>query len=153
MRNEDVSKRSSMQVALITRLLGITLTIFVLILTIKSELLNYRIITWQLVLSIPILFTALVTSSKMVNLGAFREHKIFALFVNSIAIALIFNTIGLLVTKYVSAIIGTIYFILFVGCYGYFLKKDWKSGKIHNEVIIIILLITLGLIPALFILT
>ncbi len=142
-----------MQVALITRLLGITITVFILILTVKSELLNYRIITWQLVLAIPLLFAALVSNSKITSRAAFKEHLAFNLLVNSVSVALIFNTFGLLVSKYVSAVIGTAFFLVFLGCYGYFLLKDWKTGKIYNELIIILLLLLFGFLPSFFILT
>lgn len=153
MKEKNISARSAMQVALITRLLGITVTVFILILTVKSELLNYRIITWQLVLAIPLLFVAMISNSKIISRATFKEYRTFNLMVNSVSIALILNTFGLLVSKYVSAVIGTAFFLVFLGCYSYFLIKDWKTGKIYNELLIMLLLLLFGFLPSFFILT
>ena len=149
-KEESFISRSSLQVSFMTRILGLTITLFVLLLTVKSELLDYKIITWQLSLAIPLLFASLITSSKISSIQSFEEHKYFNLIVSSTATALIINTIGLLITKYVDQTIGFSYFILFLGVYSYFLIKDLKLGKdkIRNELIVILLIILLGIIPA-----
>jgi hypothetical protein len=149
MRREHVSGRSSMNTALMTRLLGMTVTLFILILTVKSELLEYQSVSWQLVLSMPLLLAALIANSKVVNVEKFEKYRYFILIVNSVSIALVSNTIGLLVAKYVSLIIGVAYFALFIGLFGYFFKKDWADGKVYNEIIVISISILFGLIPAL----
>ena len=105
-------------------------------------------ITWQLVLSIPLLFAALIANSKITDEGELNNYRYFNLFVNSASIALVSNTIGLLVTKYVSYSIGIAYFLFFLYFYFYFLYKD-RHGGILNELIVIVLSLALGLIPAL----
>ena len=144
---KSVASRSAMNTTLMTRLLGMVVTLFILILTVKSELLNYRTITWQLALSIPILFGALVISTKITDETKLDNYREFNLIVNSFSIALVSNVIGLLVMKFVSVNIGFGYFLVFIGIYSYFLIKDWKSGKIYNELIVIIITILFGLIP------
>jgi hypothetical protein len=156
MKNEEnFLARSSLQVSFVTRLLGLTITLFILILTVKSELLDYRIITWQLCLAIPFLFASLITNSKINSLHSFGDHRYFNLIVSSVATALIINTLGLLITKYIDPVIGFIYFILFLIIYMYFFIKDLKFGidKIWNEFIILALIILFGLVPAWFVLT
>ncbi|MBP7708522.1 hypothetical protein KA107_02460 [Candidatus Pacearchaeota archaeon] len=142
--------RSSMQVSFMTRLLGMTVTLFVLILTVKSELLQFKIITWQLAIAIPILFAALITNSKISSPSSFEEHRKFNLFVNSVSVALVINIIGLLLTRYVDKFMGFSYFILLLLTYFYFFMKDLRFGKekIWNELIILALLILFGLVPA-----
>lgn len=142
-----------MQVNLITRLLGMAITVFILVLTVKSELLAYKVVAWQLALSIPFLFMALLTNTKITDVQSFREHKTFCLYMNSVAIALLFNSVGLLVTRYVASLVGFAYFVFFIMGYTYFMIKDWKYNKIHNEVLIIALMVLLGLIPAFFLLS
>lgn len=140
-----------MNMTLKTRLLSMAVTIFILVLTIKSELLEYQIISWQLVLSIPLLFAALVANSKITNEENFNKYKKFNLLTNSLAIALISNTVGLLITKYVSFLAGLAYFTAFILLYLYLLKIEWSSKKFINELIVIIATVALGLIPALLI--
>lgn len=147
MTEKNFASRSSMQVAFTTRLLATALTLFTLILTIKSELLESPFIAWQLSLSIPILFTAMVSNSKITNQRSFNKYKNFNLFINATSIALVANPIGLLVTNYISKLMGISYFLTFLGVYSYFFAKDFKAKKYFNEMIIIILLTTFGLIP------
>jgi len=149
MVEKNFASRSSMQVAFTTRLLGMTITLFMLILTIKAELLDYNYVAWQLSLAIPILFAALISNSKIIDEGSFEKYKTFNLIVNSLAISLVANTIGLLISKYISLYIGLSYFSIFLVIYGYFFIKDFESKKFYNEMIILALIVLLGIIPAL----
>jgi len=136
-----------MQVAFTTRLLATTLTLLTLILTIKSELLDSKPIAWQLALSIPILFAAMISNSKIIDKKSFDKYKNFNLLVNAVSIALVANPIGLLIANYISKAMGISYFLILIGIYIYFFIKDFKAKKYFNEMIIILLLIILGLIP------
>ena len=148
MTQQNFASRSSMKVAFTTRLLGMTITLFILILTVKAELLDYKSIAWQLCLAIPLLFASLVINSKIICEDSFNQYKRFNLLINSLSIALVANTLGLLVTKYVSFGLGITYFLLFIAIYCYLFIKDLRSVKYHSEMIVLILLIILGLIPA-----
>jgi hypothetical protein len=150
MNERNFAGRSSMHVSVATRLLGMTITLFILILTVKAELLEYAPIAWQLSLAIPILIASLVVNTKIICQDTFEKYKNFNLLVNSVSIALVANTIGLLISKYISQTIGISYFVLFILLYSYFFIKDLKSRKVYNETIIIILMILLGLIPSLY---
>jgi hypothetical protein len=150
--NKNFAGRSSMQVATTTRLLGMTITLFILILTMKAELLEFHYVAWQLSLVIPILFASMVSNSKIIDQTSFDKYRNFNLVMNSVSIALIANTIGLLISKYVSVFIGMAYFILFMGVYLFFFCKDFKNKKFYNELIILILLFSFGIIPLLFVL-
>ena len=71
-----IEHRSPLFVSINTRLLGISVTVFILILTIKSELLASPLITTQLVLSIPLFMRALWADAKIrdaVSLEKFRS--------------------------------------------------------------------------------
>ena len=144
---KSVASRSAMNTTMMTRLLGMIVTLFILILTVKSELLEYTTVTWQLALSIPLLFGALVINSKITDERELNRYRKFNLFINSCSIALVSNVIGLLVMKYVSIGIGFAYFALFIGIYSYFLIKDWKDKKIYNELLVISISVLFGLIP------
>ena len=71
-----------MNTTVVARLMGMTVTLFILILTIKSELLDYHTIAWQLVLAIPFLFAALVANSKITDEAKLNSHRHFTLLVN-----------------------------------------------------------------------
>jgi hypothetical protein len=149
MKEKNFAGRSSMHVSFATRLLGLTITLFILILTVKAELLDYTPLAWQLILAIPLLFASLIVNTKIISQETFEKYRIFNLLVTSISTAFIANALGLLISKYISHIIGLAYFILFIGIYGYFFVKDLKQRKIYNETIIILIIILLGLLPAL----
>src|SRR3989338_2475975 len=93
---------SPMYVAIFARLLGLSATILVLILTIKSELLAYDIITYQLVLAIPFLVIAMLSEAKIRHSENLKKYFFINKISSAFAYALIFNTLGLLVSRYVS---------------------------------------------------
>lgn len=144
----NFASRSSMKVAFTTRLLGMTITLFILILTVKAELLECISISWQLSLVIPLLFASLVINSKIISEESFYQYKKFNMLINSISIAFVANTIGLLITKYVSFGLGITYFLLFIGIYCYLFMKDLKAIKYHSEMIVLVLMILFGIVPA-----
>jgi len=150
---KPVENRSSMEVAISSRLLGIVITIFILILTIKSELLAYKIMAIQLVLAIPFVIGAMISSSKILTHQTLKRYVIINRICSSAASAFIFNTIGLLISKYVSLTIGVLYFIVFILILLEFIfidldKSDIKNKLIH-EILIILLMIFFGLLPTL----
>lgn len=149
MKEKNFAGRSSMHVSFATRLLGLTITLFILILTVKAELLEYAPLAWQLSLVIPLLFASLIVNTKIISQETFDKYRIFNLIVTSVSTALVANTLGLLISKYISPLIGISYFIIFLGIYGYFFLKDFKERKIYNETIIILIIILLGLLPSL----
>ena len=144
--------KSSMYVAIDSRLLGITMTIFILLLTVKSELLNNKLITMQLVLVIPFLFGSIFTSAKIVNKNSLSRYYAMNRFCSSVAHALIFNTVGLLVATYVSFWIGVLYFIvlLFNLIWLTMLKTPTPEHGFKNyikAIIMIPIILLLGLLP------
>lgn len=150
---KPVGKRSSMEVAIGSRLLGVAITIFILILTIKSELLSYTIMTAQLVLSIPFLMATMISNSKIVDEQTLCRYRVINRITSAIASAFLFNTIGLLVTKYVSLVIGIIFFLAFIILLTMLvfidLEKTTFKNKLMNEILMIAMMIALGLLPAL----
>jgi len=152
---KHVSRRSSMEVTIGSRLLGVAMTIFILILTIKSELLSYTIMTMQLVFAIPFLIGAMISNSKIINRQTLTRYLVLNRVTSAIASAFLFNTIGLLVAKYVSELLGIFFFLVFIALLVVFvfidLDKTTIRIKLMNEILIILLMIFLGLIPALFI--
>ena len=153
---KPVENRSSMEVAISSRLLGVVITIFILILTIKSELLAYKIMAIQLVLAVPFVIGAMISSSKILTAQTLKRYVIVNRICSSAASAFIFNTIGLLISKYVSLMIGVLYFLVFILILIEFvfidIDKSKLSNKLIHEILIIILMIIFGLLPALGIL-
>ena len=148
-KNKNYSARSSTNMALTTRLFGVLLTVFILILTVKSELLHYKIITMQLVLAIPITFISMVINSKIHNEKSFLKYRTLNIITASFSISLILNSLGLLVTRYVSAYAGILFFIVLIISYALFFIIDMKDRKVYNELIIILMLLIFGLLPSL----
>lgn len=152
-RTASFERRSSMEVTIGSRLLGVAITIFILILTIKFELLSYTIMTAQLILALPFLMAAMISNSKIVNQRTLSSYHIVNRITSAIASAFLFNTLGLLVTRYISFTIGIIFFILFILLLIVFifidLDKTTITNKLMTEVLMIAIMIVLGLLPSL----
>jgi hypothetical protein len=152
-QNKPIGRRSSMEIAIDSRLLGVIITIFILILTIKSEVLNYAVMTAQLVLAIPFLLGAMISNSRIVNNQTLQRYLTLNRVCSAIAFALIFNTIGLLISKYVSLTLGMLFFLGFIMIMTIFIfididKSTWRN-KLLYEVLMMVLMIAFGIIPAL----
>lgn len=147
-KKENINKRSPMNVSIASRLLGVSITIFVLLLTLKSELLEKDIIILQLALSMPLLLASMISNAKIVDLDSFKDYYLFNRLANSAGISLIFNTVGLLVTNYISKIIGICFFILLLALLSCLLYLDFNKRKIYNELLMIMVVLFLGLLPA-----
>ena len=152
-KTESFERRSSMEVTIGSRLLGVAITIFILIVTIKSELLAYTVMTAQLILALPFLMAAMISNSKIVNQKTLGSYRILNRVTSAIASAFLFNTLGLMVAKYVSFVIGILFFVIFILLLIVLifidLDKTTTQNKLISEVLMIVLMITLGLLPAL----
>jgi predicted neutral ceramidase superfamily lipid hydrolase len=152
-RTANVERRSNMEVAIDSRLLGVAITIFILILTIKIELLSYTIMTAQLILSMPFLMAAMISNSKIVNQRTLKSYHIINRITSAVAIAFLFNTLGLMVAKYISFVIGIIFFVIFIILLIFLmfidLDKSTVTNKMMTEILMIFLMVFLGLLPAL----
>lgn len=137
-----------MNVSIESRLLGVSITVFVLLLTLRSELLEKDIIILQLALSMPLLLASMISNAKIVDLDSFKDYYLFNRLTNSAGIALIFNTIGLLVASYISKIIGIVFFILLLVLLSCLLYLDFNKRKVYNELMVILVVLALGLLPA-----
>lgn len=146
---KEVGKRSSMYVAISSRLLGLATTIFILILNIKSELLSSLIITSQLVLSIPLLLGSMLSYAKITDEDSLRKYYYVNRITTASAFGLLFNTMGLLISTYVSQTIGVIFFIGLLSIFSLMMFIDIDKKKIFNEGLTILIIIFLGLLPAL----
>jgi len=147
-KKENINKRSPMNVSIASRLLGVSITVFVLLLTLKSELLEKDIIILQLALSMPLLLASMISNAKIVDTDSFKDYYLFNRLTNSAGIALIFNTIGLLVASHISKIIGIVFFILLLILLSGLLYLDLNKRKIYNELMMILIVLVLGLLPA-----
>lgn len=147
-KKENINKRSPMNVSIESRLLGVSITIFVLLLTLKSELLEKDIIILQLALSMPLLLASMISNAKIVDKDSFKDYYLFNRLTNSAGNALVFNTVGLLVANYISKIIGIVFFILLLVLLGCLLYLDFNKRKVYNELMMIFIVLILGLLPA-----
>jgi len=156
MKREDETKiiigKSSMYVVIAERLLAITLTLFVLILTIKSELLFSKLISYQLVLAIPFFMLSMISQAKMIDLETTRKYYTFNKITSGMSIAFFYNALGLLISKYVFSLLGVLFFMVYLIGVLFFIyidagEKDIK--KFYRDLIIIALIILGGLLPAL----
>jgi hypothetical protein len=141
--------KSSMYVAITSRLLGLATTIFILMLTIKSELLSNFIITSQLVLSIPFLLGSMLSCAKIIGAVSLKKYVIMFRATNATAIALLFNTLGLLVSMYISRVMGILFFISLLGVFFFLIALDYRKTRLYSEGITFVLIVLLGLLPVL----
>ena len=131
--------------------LSITMTLFVLILTVKSELLSSKLITLQLVFAVSFWIATLMSQVKIVDHESLKRYYLFSKLSSGIALAFLYNTIGLLVARYVYLGIGLIFLSLYLI---YVLYSDiiLKRKITFRGVMILAILIFGGILPALGIL-
>jgi hypothetical protein len=145
----DIQKRSPMYVSIDSRLLGLAITIFILILTIKSEILEDQITIIQLVMAIPLLLGAMISNARIVDMDSFKQYYLFNRMSNAVGTAFVYNTIGLLIGKYVSFSAGLIYFILLSAVLMLLMMTKFNERKLYNEVTMIVIVAVLGFLPLL----
>ena len=145
-------KRSPAYTTVDARFLGITITIFILILTVKSELLSSKLIAGQLVLAIPFWIATLVSQAKIVDFISLKKYYQLNKISSGIALAFLYNVIGLLTVKYIDVTIGLLFFGLYTA---YELrtailhKMHHKEGRILRDSLVVLILILGGVLPAL----
>lgn len=150
--DEQRLKRSPLYVTSDARFLGITITIFILILTVKSELLSSWLIATQLILSIPLWISALISQSKIVDSQSLSKYYTLSKFSSGIALAFIYNVIGLLTVKYIFVSTGLIFFALFAVYQLYntiYHIKIGKTSRTFRDILLLLILILGGVLPAL----
>jgi len=138
-----------MNISIASRLLNVSITIFVLILTIKSGLLEKEIIVLQLVLSVPFLLISMITNAKIVDRGSLKDYYLLNRITNSIGISLMINGVGLLVANYTARYIGVVFFAVTIFLLSLLLYLDFNKRKLYNEILMIALIFFLGLLPVL----
>ena len=150
--DEQRLKRSPLYVSVDARFLGITITVFILVLTVKSELLSSWLIATQLILAIPLWIAALASQSKIVDSQSLKKYYTFTKFSSSIGLAFIYNVIGLLTVRYVFVSTGLIFFSLFLIYQIYSMAHHIRIGKkdrTFRDVLLMLILIFGGILPAL----
>lgn len=147
--DETLGQRSPMYMTLDSRLLGLAVTIFVLILTLKSDLLSITIITTQLVLSIPFFVASMLSNAKITSKETLHKFYLFNRATTAIASALLFNTLGLIISQYVSHIIGLIFFTVLLVILAVLVIMDYSETKVSTEGISFVFVVIFGLLPAL----
>jgi hypothetical protein len=147
-KKENILERSPMVVSVESRLLGVAITVFALILTLRLEFLEKNIIILQLILSMPFLLASMISNSKIVDNDSFKDYYFFNRVTNSIGVAFIFNALGLLVANYVARTSGIIFFCTIIFLFGCLFFIDFNKRKFYNELLIILITFLFGLLPA-----
>lgn len=150
--NEKIVGKSQMYVVIVAGFLGLVMTLFILILTIKIELIDSELISYQLVLSIPFFMLQLISQAKMVDISTIKQYYVFNRIVSGISFAFLYNSLGLLISKYVSSSLGVLFFMIYMMGICFFMHNDLKTKdirKIYRDSIIMVLVLLLGLLPAL----
>jgi hypothetical protein len=137
-------------------LFSTVITVFVLIVTIKSDILiSNFFLTTQLVASIPLLLNSVVsniTAQKGRDEKTWKKH---ASFMFTLGYAFLNNAIGILIAMYVSTFLAVVFFIinwLIALSYSYLkvsLKHSAIMERIRKESLFIGIQIILGLLPVL----
>ena len=146
---KEIGIRSPMYVAISSRLLGVAITVFILILNLKSELLSNIYVTLQLVLCIPLLIGSMLSQTKINNEFKLKKYYLLNRITTALSFGFLLNALGLLVSIYVSLIAGLLFFIALILVFGSMLILDYDKKKIFNEGLTILTFIFLGLLPAL----
>lgn len=150
--HEQVSSRLMIN----TRLLGVAITIFVLIVTLKSEILtDNKIITYELVLAIPFLLTSSLARSKLGYSSRPEKWNFLGWITYIIGYALLLNVIGIIVALYLDLNLAILFFVIswilsiVYSTIEVSYKKEKLKERIFKDSFFILLQLFLGLLPAL----
>ena len=146
---ETAIARSPLYVQLYASFIGIAITIFVLVLTIRSELFSSKILTYQLVLTIPFWIITLLTQVKIVHARGLKTYYLINKLVYGIAFAFLYNSLGLLITGYISLGLGLVWFSIYLIYSILSLVIDFRKNRLYGDLTSIIIIILLGILPAL----
>jgi len=150
--HEQVSSRLMIN----TRLIGVAITIFVLIITLRSEILTEnKIITYELVLAIPFLLSSSLARSKLGYSSHPMKWNWLGWITYIIGYALLLNVVGIIVAFYLDVNLSILFFIVnWILCIVYSLieisyKKERLKERLFKDSFFILLQLFLGLLPAL----
>lgn len=146
---KNAFKKSSMYLTVSSRLFGLATTVLILILTIKSELLSDYSITAQLVLSIPLLIGSMLSDAKIIDSESLKRYYFLNRISTAVAFGLLFNTLGLLISKYVSQMLGLYFFLILLIIFFIMIFLNFDKRKLFSEGLTILVIIFLGVLPSL----
>ena len=147
--DERLDQRSKMYMTMDSSLLGLAATIFVLILTLKSELLTNASITSQLVLSMPFFIASMLSHAKITDAETLTKYFVFNRVTTAVAFALLLNSLGLIIVHYVSNMIGVLFFAILLIILATLEIMDFSNTRVTTEGIAFVIVVLLGLLPAL----
>jgi hypothetical protein len=148
-------RKSDSRVMANLTLLGISITLFGLIITINPKLLDSALLAYQLVLSIPFFTSSTFARSKMAYTRNARKWDLFGFITFILAYGFLINSIGLLLANFASnQVVVTFFVINIILAISYSSIQVWydKSklkGRIFQDLTFTILIILLGILPAL----
>ena len=155
MKTEEI-ERLSKKIDMELFLFSTVITVFVLMVTLKSSILiNNFFLTSQLVVAIPLFLNSVVsniTAQKGKDEKSWQKH---ASFMFLLGYAFLNNTIGILIAMYVNKYLAIIFFLinwLIMLSYSYLkvkLKHSLLKERIRKDAMFIIIQIVLGLLPVL----
>ncbi len=149
---EKILGKSSMYVSIATGYLGIIMTLFILILTINPELLDSKLISYQLVLSIPLSILHMVSRAKMIDFETTRDYYDFNKITSGLSFAFFYNALGLLISKNVEPLLATLFFIVYLLGVSFFIYTDLEKRNFKDlckDILLMALIILGGVLPTL----
>ncbi len=149
---ETAQSKTQINVAI----LAIAITLFTFVITFNSEMLKTNnFLAIQLICSIPILFSASITATKLGYTKKIKIWKNYTFILFTIGQALLINSIGILIAELVSLKLGIIFFVVTIITsilYSTIRIKyeDYnQKSKFYKDLLNLLILILLGLLPIL----
>lgn len=136
-------------------LIGISFTIFTLILTLKPELLRNEFLSLQLVSAIPFLISSTLARMSLVNAAEQKRWETYGFIGFVLAYSFLVNVIGILLASFVSIGITLVFFViniiaaLIYSSIEVSYDRNKLKERILKDLIFILIVIFLGILPSL----
>jgi len=103
--------KASSRIALNTRLIALTFSIFFLTINLRQELFSQKIVLLQLILAIPLLLTSTLAYSKVSYRERTNRWEILSWITFVLGYSFLLNIVGILVGNIAGVLLATIFFV------------------------------------------
>jgi hypothetical protein len=148
--------KSSVRVAMNSRLISVSFIIFIFIITTKPAIfLSHALIAAQLILSIPFLLTSTLNRSKLDYFVHSKAWDTFGWITFVTGYTFLLNVVGIIIANYVSLKLGIIFFVvnwvlaLTYSAIEVSINRKVLKRRLFKDLFFITLQVVLGLLPAL----
>lgn len=148
-------RKSGARIPINLTLLGISFTLFGLVVTLNPSLLGKSLLAYQLVLSIPFFMSSIFARSKLAYSTNSERWDKFGFITFILAYSFLINSVGLLMVNFILPIIVVVFFVtnivlaIIYSMIQFSYDKRTLKKRIFEDLSFILLIVLFGILPVL----